>query len=142
MKEVACLATSIGMFISSMFSDILNVGRGQPCPDEVWYLLEGNGKETSMSKSSPSISRNVHHAERGARNAATGPWMAALARCGYAAKGVVYLIIGWIAAKVAIGAGGAVTDLKGALQTILEQPFGLGRILFGVVTIGLFGFVL
>jgi hypothetical protein len=78
----------------------------------------------------------------GARNAATGRWMAILARCGYAAKGVVYLLIGGIAAKVAIGAGGAVTDQKGALQTILAQPYGLGRILLGVVTIGLFGFAL
>jgi len=66
--------------------------------------------------------------------------MAALARCGYAAKGVVYLLLGGIAAKVAIGAGGAVTDQKGVLQTILEQSYG--RILLGVVTIGLFGFAL
>jgi hypothetical protein len=95
-----------------------------------------------MSKASPSMSRDVQHAERGAGNAATGRWMAVLARRGYAAKGVVYLIIGGIAAKVAIGAGGAVTDQKGALQIILEQPFGLGRILLGVVTIGLFGFAL
>jgi hypothetical protein len=68
--------------------------------------------------------------------------MAVLARCGYAAKGVVYLLIGGIVAKVAIGAGGAVTDQKGALQTILEQPYGLGRIFLGVITIGLFGFAL
>ena len=68
--------------------------------------------------------------------------MVILARCGYVAKGVVYLLIGGIAAKVAIGAGGAVTDQKGALQTILEQPYGLGRILLGAVTIGLFGFAL
>jgi hypothetical protein len=47
-----------------------------------------------MSKSSVSIPRNVQKAERGARNVATGPWMTTLARCGYAAKGVVYLIIG------------------------------------------------
>jgi hypothetical protein len=93
-----------------------------------------------MSKASPSISRNVQHAERGARNAATGRWMAVLARCGYVAKGVVYLLIGGIAAKVAIGAGGAVTDQKGAMQTILEQPYG--HILLGAVTIGLFGFAL
>jgi hypothetical protein len=79
-------------------------------------------------------------AEQGARNAATSKWMTMLARCGYAAKGVVYLIIGGIAAQVAIGARGAVTDQKGALQTILAQPFG--RILLGVVAIGLFGFAL
>jgi len=38
--EVACLATSIGMFIFLMFSNNFYVGRGQPCPDEVCYLLE------------------------------------------------------------------------------------------------------
>jgi hypothetical protein len=79
---------------SGLSYKILHVGRGQPCSDEVWSLFEGNGKETGMSKSSPSISRNVQHAERGARNAVAGRWMAVLARCGYAAKGVVYLIIG------------------------------------------------
>jgi hypothetical protein len=94
-----------------------------------------------MSKSNTSLPSNVQNAERGARNAATGPWMTVLARCGYAAKGVVYLIIGGIAAQVAIGAGGAVTDQKGVLHTILaQQPFG--PILLGVVAVGLFGFAL
>jgi len=93
-----------------------------------------------MSKSNMSLPRNVQTAERGARNAATGPWMTVLARCGYAAKGVVYLIIGGIAAQVAIGAGGAVTDQKGVLHTIIELP--PGHILLGVVAVGLFGFAL
>jgi hypothetical protein len=66
--------------------------------------------------------------------------MAVLARCGYAAKGVVYLIIGVVSVQVAMGARGAVTDQKGALQTILAQPFG--PILLGVVAVGLFGFAL
>jgi hypothetical protein len=93
-----------------------------------------------MSKSNTSLPRNVQNAERGARNAATGPWMTVLARFGYAAKGVVYLLIGGIAAKVAIGAGGAVTDQKGVLHTILDQSYG--PILLGVVAVGLFGFAL
>ena len=91
-----------------------------------------------MRKSHTSLPSNVQNAERGARNAATGPWMTALARCGYVAKGVIYLIIGGIAAQVAIGAGGVVTDQKGVLHTIIEQPFG--HILLGIVAVGLFGF--
>jgi hypothetical protein len=79
-----------------------------------------------MSKSSPSLARNVHTAERGARHAATGQWMTLLARYYYAAKGVVYLIIGIIAVQVAIGARGAVTDQKGGAsdysRTAIRTP--------------------
>ena len=57
-------------------------------------------------------------ANRTARNAASSRWMTILARLGYGAKGVVYLIIGWLAVQVAIGAGGKTTDQRGALQVI------------------------
>ena len=61
---------------------------------------------------------------RAARNAASSHLMTVLARFGYAAKGIVYLIIGWLAGELAIGAGGKTTDQRGALQTIYEQPYG------------------
>ncbi len=67
-------------------------------------------------------------------------WVERLARFGYAAKGVVYSIVGLLAAQAALGTGGRTTDTQGALQAILTQPFG--KFLLAVVAIGLLGYVL
>ncbi|BAY20983.1 hypothetical protein NIES2100_07270 [Calothrix sp. NIES-2100] len=67
-------------------------------------------------------------------------WVERLARFGYASKGVVYGIVGLLAAQAAFGTGGRTTDTKGALQTIVEQPFG--KFLLALVAIGLIGYVL
>src|SRR5579872_6817926 len=87
-----------------------------------------------------SAARTSRQVGRAARHAAASPWITALARCGYAAKGVVYLIIGWLTLLAAAGAGGRVTDTKGAILTIYDQP--LGKALLAIVVIGLFGFAL
>lgn len=75
-----------------------------------------------------------------ARHAASSPWVTVLARCGYAAKGVVYLIVGWLTLLAAVHAGGRVTDTKGAILAIYDQPFG--KVLLAIVVIGLFSFAL
>jgi hypothetical protein len=67
-------------------------------------------------------------------------WVERLARFGYAAKGVVYGIVGLLAAQAAFGAGGKTTDTQGALQAIRTQPFG--KFLLGLVAFGLMGYVL
>ena len=69
-----------------------------------------------------------------------GSKIAWLARSGYAARGVVYLIIGGLAVLAALGSGGQTTDSKGALVTILQQPFG--KVLLALVALGLVGYAI
>ena len=68
------------------------------------------------------------------------PWVVGLARLGYAARGVVYAVIGVLAFQAALGAGGQTTDSQGALFKIAQQPFG--RVMLGVVGLGLLGYAL
>ena len=68
------------------------------------------------------------------------PWIERLARFGYAAKGVVYVLVGVLAARAAVGAGGEVTDSEGAFRTVLQQPFG--KFLLMAIGIGLAGYAL
>lgn len=68
------------------------------------------------------------------------PWVEWLARLGYAAKGVVYVVIGLLAIQAALGSGGATAGSRGALYEIAAQP--LGQVLLAVVAIGLVGYVL
>ena len=61
-----------------------------------------------------------------------------LARVGFLVKGLLYMVIGTLALQVAARAGGRVTGTRGALTTVLGQPFGHTLLL--LATIGLFGY--
>jgi Domain of Unknown Function (DUF1206) len=63
-----------------------------------------------------------------------------LARSGFVARGLIYGIIGILAIKLALGAGGKTTNQQGALKTIAQQPFG--KVLLILVAIGLAGYAL
>ena len=63
-----------------------------------------------------------------------------LSRAGFVARGLIYAIIGILALKLAFGHGGKLTDQKGALHTIAQQPFG--KVLLTLVAIGLAGYSL
>jgi hypothetical protein len=76
-------------------------------------------------------------AAAGARAAA--PWLVLLARVGYAAKGVVFIVIGALAARLAIGRGGATTDQRGALRVIGQGPAGTMALV--VIGVGLLGYM-
>src|SRR5579863_7830165 len=75
----------------------------------------------------------------GARAARSEPfeW---LARAGFAARGVIYLIVGVLSLELALGVGGTTTNQQGALRTIARQSFG--TVMLAIVAVALFGYAL
>jgi len=67
-------------------------------------------------------------------------WIVPLARFGFVAKGVVYIIIGILAALAAFGSGGKTTDSRGAFEEILSHSYG--KPMLGAVCIGLIGYAI
>ncbi|WP_433887945.1 DUF1206 domain-containing protein [Streptomyces sp. CA-111067] len=63
-------------------------------------------------------------AARKAGDSAQGQGMRTAGRAGFVARGVVYLLVGYIAIRVAFGSGGGEADRQGALHQIAAQPFG------------------
>ncbi|MEZ6088139.1 MAG: DUF1206 domain-containing protein [Pirellulaceae bacterium] len=65
-------------------------------------------------------------------------WIETFGRAGHFAKGVVYFIIGFLAFKLAIGAGGEISGSRDAIREIGEQSYG--RVLLGLTAFGLLGY--
>ena len=87
----------------------------------------------------------LHSASNKARSAAHSAkahapkWIETFARVGIAAKGVVYVLVGVLAAMTVFGQGGQTEGKRGALDFLMEQSYG--KILVGVVVVGLFCYV-
>ena len=75
-----------------------------------------------------------------AREAVKARRIGQLARIGYAAIGIVYMLIAVLALAGVFGAGGQYTGTEGAARTVLAQPFG--KTLLGLITAGLATYVL
>jgi hypothetical protein len=87
----------------------------------------------NVARNGSSVER---HAERAARK--SSPWIERLARVGYVAYGVVYVLVGVLAVQAALGGGGMTASQEGALRQVLLAP--LGRVLLGMVVIGLLAY--
>lgn len=68
------------------------------------------------------------------------PIIRRLARFGYMTIGIVYGMIGVLAALAAFGPGGEMTDTSGVLHSIAEMPFG--EFALWIIGIGLFGYII
>ena len=66
-------------------------------------------------------------------------WVKALERFGYVARGVLFLVIGFLAFQASQNKpGGNLADQNGAMAALAAQPFG--QILLGLMVVGLIGF--
>ena len=83
------------------------------------------------------MGRAVDHARAEMSHAIhkASPFVEKFARLGYACKGVIYVIVGALAAMSALGRGGQTTGSRGAMEHILHQP--LGVVLLFIVALGL-----
>src|SRR6201999_2924339 len=62
---------------------------------------------------------------RTARRASRGPVAHFLARAGLTARGVIYILVGWVAVLVALGRSSREVDQTGALQLLAGKSYGL-----------------
>jgi hypothetical protein len=93
------------------------------------------------TRNTHTVNRAKDQGSQSARRAANSRWVGILTRLGFAARGIVYGLVGILAIQVAIGgSGGQITNQQGALNTIAQQPGG--RILLIVVAVGLAGYAL
>ncbi len=90
---------------------------------------------TTIGNAKNNAARTAHKA-----GAAASPWVEGLARLGYAARGLLYITVGVLAVRVALGDGGQTTDKNGAITAIGSQPFG--KFLLALIVIGLIGYSL
>lgn len=93
-----------------------------------------------MTQAKSSIEEIGREAREALEGVAAHPWMERLARFGYTAKGLVYIVVGVLATLAAFGWGGHLTDTRGAMRTIEVQPFG--KVILGGVAAGLGAYVL
>jgi hypothetical protein len=67
----------------------------------------------------------VADATRTARRASDSPVAHFLARAGLTARGVIYILVGWVAVLVALGQSSREADQQGALQLLAGKSYGL-----------------
>lgn len=86
------------------------------------------------------IPEAAHQAKGAALDVAGNRWVERFMRSGYLVRGVIYLVIGLIALRLAFGIRGAAMSQTGAIVMIGHQPFGL--FLLVSVCVGLAGYSL
>jgi hypothetical protein len=69
-------------------------------------------------------SATIPRARARVRRASDSPAAHVLARAGLTARGIIYILIGWVAVLVALGRDRLEADQQGALQLLAGKPYG------------------
>ncbi len=88
----------------------------------------------------PTARHRTREARYAARRAGNSKYVDWLARAGFAARGVMYVIIGILAVEIAFGNGGHKADQSGAVQLVGNTP--IGAFLLWLLVIGFAGMAL
>jgi hypothetical protein len=86
----------------------------------------------------PTTPRPVRQAKAEGEKVARSRWFEWLARSGLLARGVIFVLIGILAIKLASGDAGRKASQEGALRTIAHQPFG--EVLLILIAVGFAGY--
>jgi hypothetical protein len=78
-------------------------------------------------------------AQRRVRSSSNDGKLQDVGRVGVATRGLLYVIVAWLALEIALGHPAKQADSKGALATIAHQPLGRGLLL--VIAVGLAAFM-
>lgn len=88
-----------------------------------------------------SMRNEANRAANGAKGMAEAarhnPWIERMTRIGYAVRGIIYGLMGWLAIQAIFAGKGQITNQQGVLATIASKPFG--KYLLILVAIGLLG---
>ncbi len=94
-----------------------------------------------MSNIRTTTARAAEEVRQESRRIATNPKFAWVARLGYAARGIVFIIVGVFVCVAALQSKpAAARGFGGALQALLAQPFG--TVLLFIVALGLIAFAI
>jgi hypothetical protein len=98
------------------------------------------GMSGVMGTVTPTFDRAKAVAGHHARNAPHGDAARVAGKVGLAARGVVYLLLGLLAARIAVGAPDETADKQGVIALVADQPFG--RALLAVLAVGMAAYAL
>ena len=82
----------------------------------------------------------AREAGQAAHASADAGWLRRLGRAGYAAKGVLWFLLGWIALQLATGSSGQQPNQRGAFEQLAAT--GVGRALLVLMAVGLVAYAL